>query len=221
MQTPLYCHGWDVATENQGLLGERPCGSRFHTEEFIMRKIVSGLFISLDGVYEAPDQWHFPYFNDEMGAAVDEQMKAADTMLLGRVTYQEFASFWPQQSSDDVDIADYMNNTPKLVVSNTLDTLDWQNSTLISGDVNEELNRLKQQPGKNIAITGSGTLVRSLLRDGLLDELRLLVHPIVAGSGKRLFPDGIGQQPLQLVDAKTFSTGVLYLTYQPAASENA
>jgi dihydrofolate reductase len=186
-----------------------------------MRKIVAGLFISLDGVYEAPDQWHFPYFNDEMGAAVDEQMQAADTMLLGRVTYQEFAGFWPQQSSDDVDIADHMNNTPKLVVSNTLDTLDWQNSTLISGNVNDELNRQKQQPGKNISVVGSGTLVRTLLRDGLLDELRLLVHPIVVGSGKRLFPDGIGQQPLELVEAKPFSTGVLYLTYQPAAKESA
>ena len=93
-----------------------------------MRKIVAGLFISLDGVYEAPDKWHFPYFNDEMGAAVDEQIAASDTMLLGRVTYQEFAGFWPHQTNDDVDIADFMNNTPKLVVSSTLDSVDeWQN----------------------------------------------------------------------------------------------
>ena len=183
-----------------------------------MRKIVAGLFISLDGVYESPDKWHFPYFNDEMGQAVDEQMAAADAMLLGRVTYQEFASYWPHQTSTDVDIADYMNNTPKLVVSTTLDTVEWQNSTLIKGNVAEELTRLKQQPGKNIGITGSGTLVRSLLRDGLLDELRLLVHPIVAGSGKRLFPDGSEQTPLKLVDSKTFSTGVLSLTYQPAGT---
>ena len=182
-----------------------------------MRKIVAGLFISLDGVYEAPDQWHFPYFNDEMGEAVDSQMKAADTMLLGRVTYQEFASYWPQ-SSDDAELAAYMNDTPKLVVSTTLDSLDWQNSTLIGGNVVEELTRLKQQPGKNIGITGSGTLVRSLLRDGVLDELRLLVHPIAVGSGKRLFPDGSDQTPLQLVDSKTFSTSVVYLTYQPAGA---
>ena len=87
-----------------------------------MRKIVAGLFISLDGVYEAPDQWHFPYFNDEMGEAVDAQMKAADAMLLGRVTYQEFAGYWPHKTNADVDIADYMNNTPKYVVSTTLDT---------------------------------------------------------------------------------------------------
>lgn len=182
-----------------------------------MRKIVAGLFIALDGVYEAPGEWHFPYFNDEMGAAVEEQMSAADAMLLGRVTYEEFAGYWPQQSSDDVDIADYMNTTPKYVVSNTLQSADWLNSTLVSGNITAELARLKELPGKNIAITGSGTLVRSLLRDGLLDELRLLVHPIVVGSGKQLFPDGSGQTPLQLVDAKTFSTGVLYLTYQPAS----
>lgn len=184
-----------------------------------MRKIVAGLFISLDGVFEAPDKWHFPYFNDEMGAAVGSQMAAADTMLLGRVTYQEFASFWPNQKSEENDFADQMNNTPKIVVSSTLDNVDdWQNSTLIKGNVAEELTKLKQQPGKDIAITGSGALVRSLLRDGLLDELRLLVHPIVVGSGKQLFPDGTGQIPLKLADSRIFSTGVLYLTYTKADS---
>ncbi len=181
-----------------------------------MRKIVAGLFVSLDGVYEAPDQWHFPYFNDEMGAAVDSQMAASDAMLLGRVTYQEFASYWPHQNSDEVDIAEYMNATPKFVVSTTLDSVDWQNSTLIKGDVAAELTKLKQQPGKNIAITGSGTLVESLLRDKLLDELVLLVHPIVVSKGKRLFANEGDRQALELVEAKTFSTGVLYLTYQPA-----
>jgi dihydrofolate reductase len=186
------------------------------TEKTTMRRIVAGLFVSLDGVYEAPGDWHFPYFNDEMGAAVDAQMKAADTMLLGRVTYQEFAAYWPNQSNDEVDIADYMNNTPKVVVSTTLDTVEWQNSTLINGDIAAELTKLKEQPGNDIGITGSGTLVRSLLRDGLLDELRLLVHPIVVGQGKRLFEDMSEQQALTLVEAKTFSTGVLYLTYQPA-----
>src|SRR5581483_9976912 len=107
-----------------------------------MRKIKAGLFIALDGVVESPDQWHFPYFNDEMGEAVGSQMAAADTMLLGRVTYQDFAAFWPHQSSD-VEPADYMNNTPKLVVSTTLDSVDeWQNSNLIKGNVAEELTRL-------------------------------------------------------------------------------
>lgn len=182
-----------------------------------MRKIVAGLFIALDGVFEAPDQWHFPYFNDEMGNAVDAQMKAADTMLLGRVTYQEFAGYWPEQSSSENPIADYMNGTPKVVVSTTLDRVDWQNATLISDNVAAEIATLKQQPGKNISVTGSGTLVRSLLRDNLLDELRLLVHPIAVGHGKRLFGDDGQQTPLELVESKTFDTGVLSLVYRPAA----
>jgi dihydrofolate reductase len=180
-----------------------------------MRKIVATLFISLDGVVESPDKWHFPYFNDEMGETVGALMAAADTMLLGRRTYEAFASYWPNQASD-VPPADYMNNTPKIVVSTTLKTVEWQNSTLINGNVTQELNKLKQQPGKNIGITGSGTLVRSLLQDNLLDELRLLVHPIVVGTGKRLFEDVSGQIPLKLVESKTFSTGVLALTYEPA-----
>ncbi|MDQ3228005.1 MAG: dihydrofolate reductase family protein, partial [Chloroflexota bacterium] len=112
----------------------------------------------------------------------------------------------------------HMNTTPKYVVSTTLDSVDWQNSTLIKGDVNAELTKLKQQPGKNISITGSGILVESLLRDKLLDELVLLVHPIVVGKGKRLFANEGDRQPLELVDAKTFSTGVLSLTYRPAGA---
>ena len=184
-----------------------------------MRKIVAGLFVSLDGVYEAPDQWHFPYFDQAMGEAVQSQIDAADAMLLGRVTYQEFAGYWPQHTPADDPIAVHMNETPKYVVSSTLDTADWQNTTVIQGNVAAELQRLKEQPGKNIGVTGSGTLIRSLLRDGLLDELRLLVHPIVIGGGKkRLFPEGYEQLPLKLVDSQTFDTGVLYLTYQPATA---
>lgn len=180
-----------------------------------MRKIVAGLFISLDGVFEAPDRWHFPYFNDEMGAAIGASIDEGDAMLLGRVTYEEFAGFWPNQSPDDPFTA-VMNNTPKYVVSTTLNRLDWQNSTLINGNIVEEITRLKNQPGKHINITGSGTLVRTLLRDGLLDELRLFLHPIVVGTGKHLFPEGYAQTPLKLADSSTFSTGVLNLTYVPA-----
>jgi dihydrofolate reductase len=181
-----------------------------------MRKIVAGLFISLDGVYESPDQWHFPYFNDEMGAEVGGLMAESDTMLLGRQTYEEFALYWPHQSSD-VEPADFMNNTPKVVISTTLKTpLAWQNSTLISGNVAEELTKLKQQPGKNIGITGSGTLVRSLLEQGLLDGLHLLVHPIVVGKGKRLWDGEHAQVPLKLMSSKTLSTGVLSLGYERA-----
>lgn len=182
-----------------------------------MRKITAGLFISLDGVIEAPHEWHFPYFNDEMGEAVGAQMEAADSMLLGRVTYQEFAGFWPDKTEPETEMADYMNGTPKLVVSTTLDAVDeWQNSTLLKGDFVEEITKLKQQDGKNIGVTGSATLVRSLLQHNLLDELHLLVHPIVVGKGKRLFPDGTDQMPLKLLDSKTLDTGVLALVYATA-----
>jgi dihydrofolate reductase len=187
-----------------------------HQRRTNMRKIIAGLFISLDGVVEAPETWHFPYFNDEMGEAVTAQAEASDTMLLGRKTYEEFASYWPNQSSDEP-FADVMNGTPKLVASTTLKDLEWQNSTLIEGDVVEALKRIKEQPGKAISITGSPTLVRSLLRAGVLDELRLLVHPIVVGHGKRLFEAEDQPIPLRLVEAKTFSTGVLAMTYAPAA----
>jgi dihydrofolate reductase len=188
------------------------------SEEVLMRKVVASEIVSLDGVVESPEKWHFPYFNDQMGDAIGAAMAASDAMLLGRVTYEEFAAFWPAQSSDDdQEITDYMNNTPKFVVSKTLEEpLEWNNATLIKEDVAEEITKLKGQPGKDISITGSPTLVRSLLEEDLLDELRLMVHPIVVGSGKRLFEDGGDQKALELVDSKTFSTGVLYLTYQPA-----
>src|ERR671917_1791540 len=179
-----------------------------------MRKIVAGTFVSLDGVMESPDKWHFPYFDDKMGEAVGSQMAEADAMLLGRVTYQEFASYWPQQTNETPG-ADFMNPVQKYVVSTTLQNVDgWQNSTLIDGNnFVAEIERLKSMPGKNISVTGSAKLVQSLLRENLLDELRLLVHPIVVGSGKRLLAGDIVQVPLKLVDSRTFDTGVLYLTY--------
>jgi dihydrofolate reductase len=181
-----------------------------------MRKVTAGLFVSLDGVTESPEKWQLPYFNDEMGEAIGAAMVQADAMLLGRVTYQEFASYWPGVRSEDQPFADYMNNTPKYVVSRTLDTVEWNNSTLIKGNIAEEITKLKQQPGKNIGITGSATLVQSLLQDDLLDELGLMIHPVVVGVGRRLFKDGGDLKELKLVNSKTFSTGVVSLTYQPA-----
>jgi dihydrofolate reductase len=180
-----------------------------------MRTIVANFFIALDGVVERPDQWHFPYFNAEMGEVVSAGMAASDTMLLGRKTYQEFASFWPAQTEPP---ADHMNGVQKVVVSTTLERADWQNSTLVRGNLAEELTKLKNQSGKEIHTVGSATLVRSLIREGLLDELRLLVHPIVVGKGAKLFEEGIGQVPLKLVASKTFGTGVLSLTYAPAGA---
>ena len=184
----------------------------------MMRKIVAGLFVTLDGVVESPEKWQSPYFNEDMGAEIATQMGAADTLLLGRRTYQEFAAFWPQQG--DAGPARFMNNTPKLVVSTTLDSVAWNSSTLITGDVAGELARLKAQPGHNILVAGSPSLVGWLLRHNLLDEFGLMVCPVLVGSGARLFDnDGDARQvPLTLEASRTLGTGVVNLTYRPAGS---
>lgn len=183
-----------------------------------MRKLSASFFISLDGVVEAPQTWHFPYFNDELGAVVGEAIAASDAFLLGRRTYEEWAAFWPTEAAADSPMAGVMNETPKYVVSTTLDEVEWQNSTLLEGDLAEAVSDLKAKPGKNIGMSGSATLVRSLLELGLVDELRLLVHPLVVGSGAKLFENGTAPVPLELVDSRTFSTGVLDLTYRPVAA---
>ncbi len=175
-----------------------------------MRKIVAGIFVSLDGVAEAPETWHFPYFNDEMGAAVGALMSDAEITLLGRTTYEGFAAYWP--NSED-EMAAMMNNARKVVVSTTLEEATWQNSTLVR-DL-DGVRALKEEPGGTIGITGSLVLVRSLLRAGLLDELHLMVHPIWVGHGERLFDEG-ETVPLTLVKSETFKTGVLNLTYTRA-----
>jgi dihydrofolate reductase len=180
-----------------------------------MRKVVSGLFIALDGVAESPHEWQFE-FDAEMGQSMDEQIARVDTILLGRVTYQEWANYWPTNTDDE--FASFINNTPKVVVSTTLEQVAWgsyDNITLVRGSLAEEITTLKQQPGKEILVTGSPTLVRSLLHADLHDELTLLVHPVVAGKGKRLFGDGQPLKRLQLVNATTTSSGVAILTYQP------
>src|SRR5918992_3738121 len=186
------------------------------SEEVLMREVVASEFVSLDGVVEAPEKWHFPYFNDQMEEAIGGAMAASDAMLMGRVLYEEWVAFWPKQDPEENPVAARMNGVRKYVVSTTFEEpLEWNNTTLINADVAEEITKLKQLPGKDISISGSGALVRSLLQDDLLDELRLMVHPILVGSGKRLFEDWSDQKSLELADSKTFSTGVLYLTYQP------
>ena len=186
-----------------------------------MRRVVASEFVSLDGVMEAPDKWHFPYFDDEMGETIGSAMAEADAMLMGRVLYEEWAAFWPNQDPDENPVASRMNGVRKYVVSTTLEgPLGWNNSTLIRENVAEEIAGLKRQTGGDISISGSGSLVRSLLRDGLIDELRLMVHPVVVGSGKRLFEEGSERIALELVDSRTFSTGVVYLTYRPVSERD-
>jgi dihydrofolate reductase len=177
-----------------------------------MRKIVSYLFITLDGVVESPEKWVM--YNDEMGAAINEMSHAADTLLLGGRTYDTFAASWPQRTNEDDPLADWMNNTPKVVISSTLEDPTWNNTSVIASDMDGQVRLLKKQDGKDILISGSPTLVRSLLKDKSLDELRLFLHPIVAGKGLRLFGDD--NTSLKLAHSKTLDNGVLYTTYQPA-----
>jgi dihydrofolate reductase len=174
--------------------------------------VFSGLFISLDGVTEAPNEWQFDSFDQDLGTEMGAMIAETDTILLGRVTYQEWVDYWP--TSTDEPFATFINNTPKYVVSTTLDNVAWQNSTLLKGNLAEEIARLKAQPGKMITVTGSPTLVRSLLQQDLLDELTLMIHPVVVGKGKRLFSTAGDLKRLQLVSHKTTGSGVAILTYQ-------
>jgi dihydrofolate reductase len=179
-----------------------------------MRKVVAGLFISLDGITESPDQWQFDHFDDDMMAIMGAHIAAEGTILLGRVTYEEWAPYWP--NSTDEPYASHINNTPKVVISTTLDKVkwgDWNNVALLTSNLAEEIARLKQQTGKNIGVSGSPTLVRSLLEADLLDELILMIHPVIAGKGKRLFKVGGDLKRLKLVNSKTTRTGVVVLTY--------
>jgi dihydrofolate reductase len=176
-----------------------------------MRKIISSLFVSLDGVAEAPETWHFPYFDEEMGNAVGAAMADSDAMLLGRIQYEQFAAYWP--TSDD-DFAGFMNNQKKYVVTTTLTEATWTNTEIISGDVLAGLRALKESEGKDIAVTGSLTLVRSLLNAGLLDRLQLFVHPLVLGKGARWFDD-LQDVRLTLSSAEPFASGVINQIYTP------
>ena len=182
-----------------------------------MRKIIAGMFISLDGVVEAPDQWHFPYFNEEMGAAVGGIFDRADTMLIGRVTYDSFAGAWPDREAageEDAAFAKQLGDARKVVVSNQDLHFTWRNSEQLQGDFVEAVTALKSEPGGDIAMSGSPSIVRQLLEANLLDELHLLVHPIVVRTGMRLFGTG-DAIPLKLLSAETFATGVLSMVYGP------
>ncbi|MFC9436356.1 dihydrofolate reductase family protein [Nocardia sp. NPDC057030] len=181
-----------------------------------MRKITAGMFVALDGVVADPQDWHFPYFNEEMGAAVSAQLGTADTLLLGRVTYEGFAAAWPDREAaggEDAGMAKSMGDARKIVVTHQDLDLPWRNSEVLKGDLVEAVTALKNEPGGDIGMSGSVSVVRQLLRAGLLDELHLLVHPIAVGKGLRLFDENDSTLPLRLLSAETFSTGVLHLVY--------
>jgi dihydrofolate reductase len=180
-----------------------------------MRKITAGLFITLDGVVEAPQKWNPPYYDDELNQAVMPRIASAGTHLYGRRSYELFRGVFTGPAAPPH--APLMTNTPKIVVSSTLDDAGWGPTTVISGDVGTALARLKDQPGGDIAVGASGTLVRFLLRERLLDDLHLLVHPVTVGSGARLFGDQHEGMPLTLAHCQAHGNGVVALHYTRAA----
>ena len=191
-----------------------------------MRKVVVSEFVSLDGVMEDPS-WESPFRGEEQEKFKFDELAAADALLLGMKTYEGFAAAWPDMMEHYEgprrealgEYTDMMNGYPKHVASTTLqEPLGWNNSTLIKGDILEEVSRLKQQEGKDILVFGSADLMNTLMRHGLVDELRLMVFPIIVGKGKRLFEDGEDGRTLKLVDSKTFGTGVVSLAYRPERS---
>jgi dihydrofolate reductase len=195
-----------------------------------MRLIVNE-FLSLDGVMQAPGDpdedrtggfahsgWQRPYFDDVFAEIAFEGMKKTGGYLLGRRTCEIMAAFWPSQPNDDP-FAASLNGLPKYVASTTLsEPLEWQNSTLLQGDVAKAVAELKEKPGGNLVVLGSGELVQTLMENDLVDQFGLMINPIVLGSGMRLFRDASAKRPLSLVDSKTSSTGVLIATYEPVRS---
>ncbi|GAB0104524.1 dihydrofolate reductase family protein [Nocardia sp. JMUB6875] len=185
-----------------------------------MRKITAGLFISLDGIVADPQDWHFPYFNDEMGEAVSALVAPADTLLFGRVTYDSFAGAWPEREAaggEDAGFAKALGDMRKIVASHRELEFDWRNSEQLQGDLVEAVALLKAEEGGEISMSGSPSVVRQLLAAELIDELHLLVHPVaLQNGGLRLFEEG-DPIPLQLLSVKAFKTGVTHQVYGPAS----
>lgn len=177
-----------------------------------MTKIIAGLFTSVDGVIEDPQDWHFPYFDDEVGAVVGDLMKPR--MLLGRTTYVGFAEHFAPLAGEE--FADRMAAPPKFVVSTTLRSADWGNATVLGADWADRLREIKAGDGPDLGMSGSVKLIRSLIAEGLLDELHLLVHPVVVGKGDRLFPEGGGSFPLPLASATQLANGTVHVVHTPA-----
>lgn len=179
-----------------------------------MRKLVVSEFMTLDGVMENP-QWTFAYGSEEQEKYKFGELKDADALLLGRVTYEAFAAAWPNMLEQTGEYGEMMNGYAKHVVSTTLSEVTWNNSSLIKDNLLEEISKLKQQPGRDILVFGSCTLVQSLISLGLVDEFRLMVFPVLLGTGKRLFGEGLKEQRLHLTDTRRFSSGVVVASYGP------
>lgn len=176
-------------------------------------RLVATEYVTLDGVFEEPGQWSGPYFDDDALNFKAAELEAADAQLLGRKTYEGFAAAWPTMEGTG-DFGVKMNTMPKYVVSSTLKNPTWTNSTVLTGDVAEAVRGLKQKPGRDLLLAGSGQLFNALMRENLIDVYRLMVHPIVRGHGPRLFAEGT-ERKLELVDVKRFGKGIVVLEFVP------
>ena len=179
-----------------------------------MRKIIESTLVSADGVVGSPPRWALDYRDEEVTRDALERLSGSDAMLMGRGTYELFAATWPGQTDD---FAQRMNTIRKYVFSSTLASARWSNSTIIRGDVVAQVTKIKEQDGTDLALFGHGQLAQTLLENGLIDELRLSIHPVLAGAGLPQFSNG-HKAPLTLVSAKTFTTGVVVLSYQTAGA---
>ena len=184
-----------------------------------MAKVISTLFISADGIAEIDPDWHFPYFDENMGRAVTEDYDTADVLLIGRVTYDSFAGAWPDREAaggDDAGFAKQLGDMRKVVASRQSLDFTWRNSELVDGDLVEAVTALKADPAvKGILIPGSISVVQQLLAAGLVDELRLLVHPVAARKGRKLFDDGETPTHLRVASTEVYPTGVIRVIYAP------
>jgi dihydrofolate reductase len=188
-----------------------------------MRRVIVSMNVTLDGFMAGAKgelDWHFPLWNKEMSSYACEQLHDVDTILLGRVSYQTMARYWPYAAfyltgtSDDIEFAHMMNNHNKIVFSKTLEKVEWNNSRLIRDNIQEEISLLKQQRGKDMIIYGSGSIVQTFTRLGLIDEYRIWMHPVVITRGKSLFKSVRNNLNLKLTQTRTFSSGVVLLHYQ-------
>jgi len=184
-----------------------------------MRKLISSLFITLDGVIEAPQRWNPPYYEADMTALVRDNLAASDTHLYGRRSYELYRSVFTGPAAERIAHAQLMTETPKLLVSSTVDRADWGPTTVIPADVAQAIRRLKAQPGGSIGVQASATLVRLLLRERLLDELHLLVHPVVLGDGELLFERPMTAQRLRLLESRPLSSGAVHVRLAPDPDE--
>ena len=184
-----------------------------------MRKVFATTFVTLDGVMEAPNEWNPQFWSEEAEKYKREELFATDALLLGRKTYEGFAAAWPTMTDED-GFADRMNSLPKYVVSSTLEDLEWNNAKLLKKDLKKEVQSLKREPGQDIAIHGSGELVNSLMQHGLIDELHMMIFPIVLGQGKRLFENHETSTVLKLIETKSLPNGVIVLHYEADRNRN-